>query len=265
MKPVIASTGEWNVSFNRIAGCGLVLAAALAVTPARAQEAPPVAGMGDELHAQLVPKRFTTLSSEMAGRIDHMTIRESDRFKEGQVLVSLDCSLQRAAVDEARAALAAAQKSKSVNQRMVELNSGGVLEAELAAAEAAKDEAKLQSAQVLLSKCIILAPYQGRVVEQKVREHQFVQAGQPLLDILDDTALEVEFIAPSHWLAWLKLGTPFQVKVDETGKTYPAKVTHVGAKVDAVSHSVKVVGEIATNPADLMAGMSGRVLIAETE
>jgi len=202
------------------------------------------------------------LSAEIPARIDHLTVREGERFKEGQLLVGLDCALQRAQADEARAALGAAEKTKAVNKRMVELNSGGVLEADLATAEAAKAQAKLQSAQVIISKCAISAPFPGRVVEQKVREHQYVQAGQPMLDILDDHALEVEFIVPSRWLAWLKTGGAFQVAVDETAKSYPAKLTRIGARVDPVSHSLKVIGEITGTFPELMAGMSGQVVIA---
>jgi len=144
----------------------------------------------------------------------------------------------------------------------LELGSGGALEADVATAEAAKAQARLQSALVVLSKCAIAAPFPGRIVEQKVREHQYVQAGQAMLEILDDSALEVEFIAPSRWLAWLKPGTPFQLQVDETGHTYPAKVSRLGAKVDPVSRSVKITGEIGGGVAELMAGMSGRILIS---
>ncbi|MBY0429837.1 MAG: efflux RND transporter periplasmic adaptor subunit [Rhodospirillales bacterium] len=232
----------------------------LAATPAQAEEVPRLDPGGADIRIQLVPRRFTTLSSEIPARLDRLTVKEGERFKEGQVLIGLDCSLQRAQADEARAALAAAEKTKAVNRRLVELNSGGVLEADVAVAEAAKAQAKLQSAQVVLSKCAISAPFPGRVVEQKVREHQYVQAGQPLLDILDDTILEVEFIAPSSWLTRLKVGMPFQVQVEETGKAYPARIARTGAKVDAVSHSVKVVGEIVGGVLDLVAGMSGRIL-----
>jgi RND family efflux transporter MFP subunit len=215
-----------------------------------------------EIHAQLVPKRYTTLSSETAGSIDRLSVQEGERFKDGQVLVHIDCSQQRAQQDEAQAILGAAEQSRAVNRRMLELHSGGMLEANLAAAEVAKSQAKLHSIQVVLSKCTITAPYRGRVVEQKVREHQYVQAGQPMLEILDDTALEVEFIAPSRWLAWVRPGTAFQVQVDETGKTYGATVSRIGAKADAVSHSVKIVGEMDGKTNDLVAGMSGLVHMA---
>ncbi len=244
--------------------CTLVifLALALSCQAAEALRAHSDNDASEDIHAQLVPTRYTTLSSDTGGHIEHLSVREGDRFRQGQVLVALDCALQHAQVGEARAILAGAQKANAVNRRMVELHSGGVLEAELAAAEAAKDAARLQSALVLQSKCTIAAPYQGRVVEQKVREHQYVQPGQAMLDILDDTALEVEFIAPSRWLAWVRPGMEFRLRVDETGKSYPAKVTIIGAKVDAVSHSVKITGAIGGEQSDLVAGMSGRVLIA---
>jgi hypothetical protein len=79
-----------------------------------------------------------------------------------------------------------------------------------------------------------------------------------LLDILDNRNLEVELIAPSRWLSWLKAGYGFQIRVEETDKTYPAKVTRLGGRVDPVSQSIKVIGVISGEAPELTAGMSGR-------
>ena len=108
---------------------------------------------------------------------------------------------------------------------------------------------------------ILPAPFTGVTVEQKAREFQYATPGQPLIDILDDHALEVEWVAPSHWLSWLKPGYAFQVKIDETGKTYPARVMRLGGRVDPANHSVKVIGEITGDAPELMAGMSGRATV----
>jgi hypothetical protein len=51
------------------------------------------------------------------------------------------------------------------------------------------------------------------------------------------------------------------VRIDETGKTYPAKVTRLGAKVDPVSQSVKVVAAIDGSFPELIAGMSGKIAL----
>lgn len=209
--------------------------------------------------AQIVAGQFTTLSSEIAAKIDRITVKEGERFKAGQVLISFDCSIHRAQLDETQAVLTAAESSKKAHRRLHELNSTGTLEVERATAEAAVAQTKLNLARTVMSKCAIAAPFNGRVVEQKSRPHQYSQAGQPILDILDDTSLEVEFIVPSHWVMEMKPGQRIEVLVDETRKAYPARVARVGAKVDAVSHSVKVVAEIIGSHPELMAGMAGRV------
>jgi multidrug resistance efflux pump len=112
-----------------------------------------------------------------------------------------------------------------------------------------------------LDKCSIKAPWAGRAVEQKARAQQFVKAGEPLLEIIDDSVLEVEFIAPSRWLVWLKPGYSFSVHIDETENSYPVKLLGTAARVDPVSQTVKVVAVIDGTFPELVAGMSGRVLI----
>jgi membrane fusion protein (multidrug efflux system) len=210
------------------------------------------------IHVQLVAVNYTTLSAELPAKIDRISVKEGERFKEGQQLVAFDCVIQRALVDEASAVLAAAEKSKAVHKRLLELNSTGTLEAEKSGWDAAVAQAKLNSARAVASKCAITAPFAGRVVEQKARAFQYVQVGQAILEVLDDSVLNAEFIVPSAAVTTLKPGTALQIAVDETRKTYPAKIARIGAKVDAVSHSVKVTAEIRGDYPELMAGMTGR-------
>jgi membrane fusion protein, multidrug efflux system len=222
--------------------------------------APPLSSNGGapEIRAQISPLHYTTLSSEMAGRIDKIATRVGDHFRQGDVLIVFDCALPRAQVAHAQAVVTQAERTFEIDRRLVALKSMGQLELDVAAAEVLKAKADLAAAESVASKCSIAAPFSGVTVEQKAREFQYTTPGQALLDILDDRALEVELIAPSHWLSWLKPGYAFQVKIEETEKTYPARVTRLGGRVDPVSQSIKVIGEIIGDAPDLMAGMSGR-------
>jgi hypothetical protein len=53
----------------------------------------------------------------------------------------------------------------------------------------------------------------------------------------------------------------FSLHIDETGKTYAAKVVRLGGRVNPVSESINVIGEITAAAPELMSGMSGRVII----
>ncbi|MBS4149917.1 efflux RND transporter periplasmic adaptor subunit [Pseudomonadota bacterium DY0742] len=215
-----------------------------------------------EIRAQLLPRQFTTLAAEIGAKVKKLPVPEGGAFKAGQTLVSFDCSVQQAMLQKARAELSAADATDKANRRLAELNSVGQLEVDLGRAGRQKAVAEVGAQQAVLDKCNIAAPFAGRIAEQKVREQQFVQPGQPLLDILDDSVLELEFLVPSAWLVWLRSGQRFEVEIDETGQRYPARFERIGARVDPVSQSVKVAAAIDGRFPELIAGMSGRVHIA---
>lgn len=252
---------------NLLQGLGLItglacLPVALAADPAAMPSTLATAGAEvRDIRAQLAPRQFTTLAAEIGAKISSLPVSEGGAFKKGQTLVGFDCSLQQAQLNKARAGLSAADKTWSANKRLNELNSIGQVELQVSEAEVMKNRADVSLMSTMLGKCSISAPFNGRVVEQKMREQQFAQPGQAILDILDDSVLEVEFLAPSRWLAWLKVGTVLQLNVDETARQYPAKVTRIGARVDPVSQSVKLVATIDGHFPELIAGMSGTVLI----
>jgi RND family efflux transporter MFP subunit len=243
----------------------LLLLAALApsawAAPASAYGAAPAALDKREIRAQLIPRRYTTLAAEIGTKISRLPVAEGGRFRAGDTLIKFDCTLQQAQFDKAKAVLEAAEQTWQANRRLDQLHSIGKVELDVSDAERAKAKADVAFYGAILSRCTVPAPFSGRIAEQKVREQQYVQPGQPLLSILDDSVLELEFIVPSKWLVWLKPGLAFQVAIDETGKTYPAKVQRIGAQVDPVSQSVKISAAIDGKFKELMAGMSGKVLM----
>jgi membrane fusion protein (multidrug efflux system) len=86
-------------------------------------------------------------------------------------------------------------------------------------------------------------------------------AGQPVIAVVDDRALEVELTVPVAWLGWLKPGVPFQFRVDGSGKTYPAKIVRLGGRVDPASQSVRAIGEVTGEAPELLPGLNGRAVL----
>lgn len=214
-----------------------------------------------EIRAQLMPRQFTTIAAEIGAKISLLPLREGEPFKAGQLLVRFDCSMQQAMLRKAQAELAAAEHTHKANRRLAELDSIGQVELNLSQSAVQKAAAEVGVQQSVLDKCSIPAPFSGRIAEQKVRNQQYVQPGQALLEIIDDSVLELEFLVPSAWLGWLKPGLGFEVEIDETGKVYPARFTRLGARIDPVSQSIKVAAAIDGSFPELITGMSGRVRV----
>jgi membrane fusion protein (multidrug efflux system) len=213
-----------------------------------------------EIRAQLTARYSTTLSAEIAASIRQLRVREGERFKKGDLLVAFDCSVQQAQLQKAQASVEGAAKAYEVNSRLSQLESVSSLEVEASKAKLGEAKADIALTQAALSKCRINAPFSGRVVTLPAHAHQFLKVGDPIMDILDDSELELKLIVPSAWLRWLKPGLAFQFHLDELDKDYPAKIHSIGASIDPVSQTLPVVANITGKHKELLTGMSGRAL-----
>ncbi len=198
-----------------------------------------------------------TLASQVQGRISRLPFKEGQRFKKGELLVLLDCAKYEAELSSVQAEYRAKKKTYENNIRLSEHQAVGQLELEVSEAETEKALAAVKAAQVNVNGCTVMAPFPGRVVKTIVNEHENVFPNDPLISLLDDSLLEIELILPSKALAWLKIGTPFEYAVDETGVRYSAVVQDIGANVDPASQTVKVKGRFRVRPGQVLVGMSG--------
>lgn len=204
-----------------------------------------------------------TLASQVQGRISQLPFKEGQRFKKGALLVALDCSKYEAELASAQAEYRGKKKTYENNLRLAKHRAVGTLELEISSADADKAVAAVKSAQVNVNGCTVRAPFPGRVVKTIVNEHENVFPNDQLISLLDDSLLEIELIIPSRSLVWLKVGTPFEYAVDETGRRYSAVVQDIGANVDPASQTVKVKGLFRAQPDNVLAGMSGAALFEE--
>jgi membrane fusion protein (multidrug efflux system) len=211
-----------------------------------------------EIRAQLTAKNSTTLSSEISAAVKQLPLREGDRFNKGDLLVAFDCSIQQAQLQKAQATSDGATKTFEVNSRLSQLESVSNLDVEVAKAKLGEAKADIALTQASLQKCRVQAPFSGRIVTLPAHPYQYLKMGDPIMEIIDDSQLELKLFVPSVWLRWLKSGSTFQVHLDELNQDYPAKVDSIGATIDSVSQTVPIVAHITGKQAGLLTGMSGR-------
>ncbi|EON11588.1 hypothetical protein C266_20264 [Pandoraea sp. SD6-2] len=209
------------------------------------------------IRIQLVSRDQVEVSSEISAKIASLPLRDGDAFRAGQTLVTLDCSLFNAQLRKAQADADGARELLETNRKLQALRSIGDLEVQQAQAKQKATAADVTYMQATVRKCAITAPFDGRVSKRSAAPQQFAEPGKPLLTIVDTSHLELKMIVPSKWLAWLKAGHALSVQVDEVGKTYPAKVARIGARVDPVTQTVDVTAALNGSAPELLPGMSG--------
>jgi len=263
-----------NSSYTAIARNALILLSVFSSFLAEAETASPASAvalpvtavdtdMPQGIRALLIAPVETVLSSQMEGRIVSIPVKDGSVAKKGDELLQFDCKENEAELRKARAQLSEARYTWKANQELKKERAVRELDVQLSSARLEEARANYEIRKSKASMCKITAPFDGRVVKVLVKPFQSVSSGTPLVEYLDNSKLEIQLYAPSRWLVWIKPGLTFDIKIDETGKTYPAVVTAIGARVDAVSQTVEIKAEITGKHDDLLAGMSGVALLDE--
>jgi len=216
-----------------------------------------------ELAAVVKSRQTAILSSQMDGLITDISVLAGDTFSKGDVLLSIDCTLQDAALSKARAEVEYARNEYKSTRTLEELNSTTKVQVARSAAEFAKAKAELEAADHRVTQCFVHAPFDGTVIQSWVKNHETVNAKTKLLEIVNNNDLIAEFLAPSRSINSLQAGRSFRFLVGETGKDYTATIDKVVPYVDSVSQTVKVISQLDADDSGLWAGMSGLVILEE--
>jgi RND family efflux transporter MFP subunit len=156
------------------------------------------------------PSQSTTLGFEFAGRITEILVDEGDAVVTGASLARVDTRLletELARLAAARDALVADLRLAEISQdRRQELLDRGVSpqsavdEARYARAslQARIDEidAQIDAVGVRLEKSVLRAPYAGRVGSRSADTGATVAAGEPVVELLQDDAMQVRIGLP---------------------------------------------------------------------
>lgn len=208
------------------------------------------------IKGQLQPVKYATISSEIDGSIVAINVSDSDSFTKGDTLVEFRCNVERAQLKKAAAVQKADRARVDVNERLDKLSSISELDYKLAVFKAEESVADVAVISERVKYCKITAPYSGVVEEVLRKNNEYVNRGDPVVKILDDSVLEIELLVSSDWITWLKKGLKFDVNVSELNKSYQAEITNIGAKIDPVSQSIKIKGAISNKEKTLKPGMS---------
>ena len=153
------------------------------------------------------PFRTVALSAPVGGRIVtlHPAITDRGKFEEGDVLVEIDTSTERAQIAQARASIAATEARLDLLATQVE-RANSLLERN-AVSQATVDDllgqqeevranlqgqrAQLASAEIALENKIVHAPFSGAVQVKQAEIGDVVAGGSPVAQIYTDDQMEV--------------------------------------------------------------------------
>lgn len=185
--------------------------------------------------AQVVTARDGEVAGRISGNVDRVYVLAGDRVQMGDPIIELNAELLLIRLNQSQAQIAEAQAgtrtaaarlaraqisfdrisgladTASFSQGRFEDLEAELLEArsQLAEADAREKiaEARLAETAYQLDRSIIAAPFSGVIIEVLTIPGAFIQAGTPVVRMLDTSAFEVRASIPSRYAEGLSTGT----------------------------------------------------------
>jgi len=242
------------------------------------------------------------LSSRVGARVLKLSVIEGQAVKQGDLLVTLDCSDPEAQLAEAEARLAsaraqaaAAENQRGVAQRQakrleqlpkdvaaasVDQSTSGAIgasrQAEAARALVRATSAAVERARLLVGECVVRAPRDAVVSDLPHEEGELASPGSTLVRLVDLSALTATFYLPNAEVAAVKPGARAVVVADAwPGEEFEGTVKTVAVEAEFTPRNIQTRSdrdrlvypvEVAVRNRDgkLLAGMPVQVTIPGT-
>jgi len=241
----------------------------------------------DAFECLIEPHVLADVGAQVEGIVDDLKVDRGDFIKKGQVLATLESSVERANVDLARAraemttqvesGLVREQFGLRKHDRMVEMRREGQYvsdfevdeaQTESALARLAREEAdeakkiaalELARAERVLALRTVRSPVNGVVVERYVSRSERVEQ-EPIMQVAQIDPLNVEVIMPAEMFGQVEPGMVGVIR-PEVGlqESYEAKVTVVDYVVNAASGMFGVRLELPNPDLEVAAGLKCQV------
>ncbi len=192
-------------------------------------------------------------------RVEEVPVDEGDRIKKGQVILQLDASQAKAALERAKANLESAKENlafweKELKRAEYLFSQGAIPEAERdkvknsyaqAKARMASAQKEVERQEAEMRYLTIRSPITGVVIKRLADPGDMVGPGKPIVILADDSRLRLVFEAPQEDLPDLREGedVSFRLKDEE----HKAKVSRVFPALEP-SRTVRVEVDLEEDP-----------------
>lgn len=222
----------------------------------------------DELvtFGSLRPDESVMIRPEIAGRIAQLHFREGQRIEAGALLVSLDDSIARAELAQARANLNLAEKNFQRAQMLFKRGASNAQALDEANAEQQAARASLALSQARLDKTRILAPYDGVLGLRAVSPGDYLSEGQDIvnLEVLDP--LKVDFRIPQKAVSQIRLKQTIEISLDAyPGERFSGEIFAINPRLDEAGRSQAIRAHISNREGRLSPGQFVRVSVILAE
>lgn len=215
-----------------------------------------------EATGTLNPVQGTMITSAVAGRVTKINFKSGDHVNAGDILIEIDPGILQA---QFQAALAKQQLNEGNYKRAIALAKRGFLsQQDLATAKENMEVsiANAKSVQAQLDQNIIHAPFAGKLGVDQVNVGEYLQAGQPIVNLQTLNPLRVDFVVPESDYGKVNVNDKILLKSSSLPhQAFTGNISAIDSAVNIPTRTVAVRAIVANPEEKLLPGAFAQVTV----
>ena len=185
------------------------------------------------------------IAPDVSGWVEELKAVDNQPVKAGDLLLSIDRERFEAALEKARAVVQTRQQQLSLREHeasrraalgpqaiSAELRENAQINAGIARGELRQAQADAKVAEINLARSQVHAPRDGHVTNLRLAQGNYVNAGQPVMALVDDSTFYVQAYFEETKLPRIKVGDPVKVWLMSAGEAIPGQVESISRGIN---------------------------------
>jgi len=184
--------------------------------------------------AFLEARQGVEVSAPVDGTVQSIRFESGQQVAQGDVLVALDADVELAGLEGARAELELAEANLARAEALKSTDAVSVASLDKAAAEHRVWTATVRGLEAAIAKKRITAPFAGVLGIRQVEVGQYLEAGDPVVNLQDLAVILANFSVPQRELPRLAVGQRVLLSVDAyPGQPFEGRLAVIEPEVEA--------------------------------
>ncbi|MGZ0786157.1 efflux RND transporter periplasmic adaptor subunit [Pseudomonas saponiphila] len=180
------------------------------------------------------------VAPDVSGWVRELKVADNQQVKAGDLLLSIDRERFEAALEKAQAVVQTRQQQLSLREHeasrraalgpqaiSAELRENAQINAGIARGELRQAQAEAKVAELNLARSQVRTPRDGHITNLRLAEGNYVNAGQPVMALIDDSTFYVQAYFEETKLPRIRVGDPVKVWLMSAGDALQGHVQSI--------------------------------------
>lgn len=184
------------------------------------------------------------LTVQLDGVVQKINFKANQDVKQGDILLQMEDSIQRADLAAAEAEAVLAQQNLKRADTLRTRGVGAVSNVDTTASAANAAVALVEKMRATLAQKSVKAPFSGVIGIPKVDIGQYLTPGTVIATLQNTDIMRIDFTVPEQLLATIKLGQTVKVGSNADTLDFTGKIVGIDPKIDPTTRLVSVRAEV---------------------